>query len=191
VLHFMNNSLTIWSQPDAKVISTINDSINRNLNQLGLVLLHDNTHITREYPARLKQIHAECRVGDLRLKEEFDLIPAPERIARICARYPNIFQSTEELDLDGERKVLSTLAAKWLAGTYDEFGVKRGQSFFDLVCSCIYAQIPKNTLNNFVIEMTNGIGLTQYIEEVYDMVEVGGHADAVESSMEIVRHTFA
>jgi hypothetical protein len=187
----MRNSLAIWSQPEAKIISIINESINRSLGQLGLMLLHENTHIAREYPARLKQIHAECRAGDLRLKEEFESVPNQERVARMCARYPNIFEASQELDVNGELKVVSTLASKWLAGAYDEFGVKRGQSFFDLVCACIHLQIPKNTLNNFVIEMTNGIGLTQYIDVVYDMVEVGGHADAVESSMDVVRYTFA
>jgi len=191
VLHFMRNSLAIWSQPEAKIISIINESINRSLGQLGLMLLHENTHIAREYPARLKQIHAECRAGDLRLKEEFESVPNQERVARMCARYPNIFEASQELDVNGELKIVSTLASKWLAGAYDEFGVKRGQSFFDLVCACIHLQIPKNTLNNFVIEMTNGIGLTQYIDVVYDMVEVGGHADAVESSMDVVRYTFA
>jgi len=190
VLHFMRNSLAIWSQPETKIISIINDSINRSLEQLGLVLLHENTHIVREYPARLKQIHAECRAGDLRLKEEFETVPSQERVVRMCASYPNIFGSSQELDASGEMKVVSTLAAKWLAGAYDELGVKRGQSFFDLVCSCIHSQIPKNTLDNFVIRMTNSTGLTQYIEEVYNLVEVGGHADTVESSMDVVRNTF-
>jgi hypothetical protein len=191
VLNFMRNSLAIWSQPEAKIISTISDNINRSLGPIGLKLLHENTHIVREYPARLKQIHAECRTGDLRLKEEFEMVSSQDRVSRICDRYPHIFESSQQLDVNGEIKVVSTLAAKWLASAYDELGVKRGQPFFDLICSCIHAQIPKNTLNNFVIGMTNGIGLTQYIDEVYDLVEVGGHADTVESSKDVVRNTFA
>lgn len=190
-LHFMRNSLAVWSQPEDKIISIINDSINRSLSQLGLLLRHEGTHVFREYPARLKQIHAECRAGDLRLKDEFESVPAHERVERMCRKYPKIFEPSQEIDGNGEMRTVSTLAAKWLAGAYDELGSKRGQAFFDLVCACIYNQIPKNVLTNFVIEMTSGVGLTNYLDEVYDKVEIGGHADAVESSMDVVRYTFA
>ncbi len=190
ILHFMRNSLAVWSQPETRIVSIIHDNMNRSLAQLGLALFHESTQIMREYPARLQQIHAECRVGDLRLKEEFEAVPAQERVARMCARYPSIFEASQEIDMNGETTTVSTLANTWLIGAYDEYGMKRGESFFRLICSCINAQISKNVLNNFVIEITNGIGLSQYIDEVYDLVEVGGHADAVESSMDVVRFTF-
>lgn len=193
LLHFIQQTLAIWSQPDEGVMRIVHQAVNQIVGQMGLNLRYENIKIVRKFPDRMAQLHAECYFADMRLIEQFESIPVQDRVRAMCAAYPRIFVPTEQANHDtGNIEIVCPLASKWLANVQVGQGhiANRGRPFFELVCDRIINDVDSGVLHDFVVQCTQGNATVAYIEALYTRKNLGGVAVDLMSSIEIVRDNF-
>ena len=191
VLHNIENTLAIWSQPEHELINIITTDINKLVAGSGLMLLHANTSVQRTMPRTLSAIQAEARRADLRLIEATDV-----------QQNGNIAEALHEFDRKLQRKIFTPpIIKEWLAGAKVSGKEIHGKAFIQLVVTyllmnSITTQSTESTddtedsLITFLLEGFHAVAIAKYVKSLRGTKLNVPSEDQIQDSTEIVINSF-
>lgn len=197
VLHYIENTLAIWSQPEHELVNIIATRINNMVEGYGLGLSHANTLIMRTMPKTLAALQAEARMADLRLLEAVDtnVNGTPTEALREFDRNLSGIIFTEQR------------ITEWLAGAHVSSRPTHGKAFVQLIANtlahetvstidpddeaALTAQQPEELLNTFLLDRFKAVALSKYVKALRGTALQKPEQVLIDESLEVLLNSFA
>ncbi len=189
VLHNIESTLAIWSQPEHELINIITTDINKLVESSGLMLLHANTSVQRTMPRTLLAIQAEARRADLRLIEATDV-----------QQNGNVAEALHEFDRKLQNKIFTPRRIEeWLAGAKVSGKEIHGKAFMQLVVMYLMMDAAQSvespdgiedSLITFLLDGFHAVAIAKYVKSLRGAKLNTPSEDQIRDSTEIVINSF-
>lgn len=192
VSHFIENTLAIWSQPEAELVNILTTRIDALVEGYGLMLQHSNTIIQRTMPKTLAVLQAECRMADMRLLEAVeakDNLPASDVLHEFDRKWRGVIFTPRRIE-------------EWMAAAQVGSKHTHGKAFMQLIIACLTLGLKAQDeaeavdseveiLTSFLLDEFHATTVSKYVRALHGDNLSQPSQDKIQDSFEIVLNSFA